>query len=117
MDIEDYAKMGCGCLVVIIVILFIIFTITLGYQNRQTTTCMVEDKWVKNYSSSSTYLVKCGNEVYEVSDLFFIGKFNSSDIYSNLKKNKTYKITTTGYRIPFLSWYKNINSYELVEEK
>lgn len=117
MEFEDYAKMGCGCLVVIILIPLIIITITLGYQNKQTTTCKIEDKWVKNYESDSKYLVKCGNEVYEVSDLFFIGKFNSSDIYSNLKKNKIYKITTTGYRFPFLSWYKNINSYELVEEK
>lgn len=116
MDSDDYVSVGCGCLVIIVIGIYAIFSITLGYQNKQTTTCMVEDKWVKNYSSSSTYLVKCGNEVYEVSDLFFIGKFNSSDIYSNLKKNKTYKITTTGYRFPFLSWYKNINFYELVKE-
>jgi hypothetical protein len=39
MEFEDYAKMGCGCLVVIIAIPLIIFTITLGYQNKQTTTC------------------------------------------------------------------------------
>ena len=116
MEFEDYVEAGIGCLVVIIGVLLIIFGVSMGYQNKQTTTCKVEDKWVKNYDDSK-YLVKCGNEVYEISDLFFIGKFNSSDIYASLKVNHEYKITSTGYRIPFLSWYKNINKVQEVEKK
>jgi hypothetical protein len=35
-------------------------------------------------------------------------KFNSSDIYNQLEKGKKYRIKVYGFRIPFLSWYKNI---------
>ena len=87
---------------------------TLGYQNEETHVCVVQDKWVKRSSKSSDkYLVQCGNEVYEITDLLFKGKFNSSDIYANLEIGKKYEITTTGYRFKLFSMYKNINEYEV----
>ncbi len=96
---------------ILIVILFG-FIISIGYQNKEVTTIEIQDKWVKNNSKSSDYLISTDKGVYKVSDLFFIGKFNSSDIYAQLEKGKTYKITSTGYRIQFLSLYKNINTLE-----
>lgn len=85
------------------------------YGNKQTTTCTVKEKWIKRYNNSDVYLVRCGNEVYAITDLFFIGKFNSSDLYSNLKVGHKYKITTTSFRIPLLSSYKNINKLKEVK--
>ncbi len=86
------------------------------YGNEQIIECTVKDKWIKRYEEKDLYLVSCGDEVYKIEDLFYKGKFNSTNIYANLEKEKKYKIKVTGYRFGFLSSYQNINSYELVEE-
>jgi hypothetical protein len=105
------------CLVIVILgIWFIGWAIYIEYQNPQTITCEVKDKWVKTYDRGSAYLVKCDNTVYKISDLLFKGKFNSSDIYAALETGKKYEIKTTGYRIKFLSNYQNINKYKEVNE-
>lgn len=103
----------------IIAVAFILFGTTgcVGYMNEQTVECTVEEKWIKRTSSegSDLYLVSCGGKVYKVADLLFKGKFNSADIYANLKVGKKYKLSTTGYRWSFFSEYQNINEYELID--
>lgn len=87
------------------------------YGNNQTIEITIKDKYVKNGKSgdSSKYLVvDIDNNAYEVTDLFFKGKFNSTDIYSILEIGKTYKVKTSGRRIRFLSMYPNIN--KVIEE-
>ncbi len=71
-------------------------------------------------SSSSKYLIfgddQNGNSlVFENTDCFIRGKWNSSNIQGQLKNNNTYKITVIGYRVPFLSWYQNIIKIEEVK--
>lgn len=100
----------------VLLIGLLIFFISFGYQNEETSKCTVEDKWIKRSGEDDVYLVQCDNEIYEISDLIFKGKFNSSDIYANLKVGNTYEITTTGYRVEFFSWYKNINEYKMIED-
>ena len=59
--------------------------------------------------TTSKYLVFTENEVFENVDAmipFF--KFNSSDIQGKLHVGETYKLTVWGWRINFLSWYRNI---------
>ena len=104
-------------IVSIVLIGLLVFIVSIGYQNEETIECTIEDKWVKRKDKSDMYLVQCDNEVYQITDLIFKGKFNSSDIYANLKVGNTYEITTTGYRFELLSMYKNINEYEKVEDK
>lgn len=70
-------------------------------------------------SSSSKYLVFCDDEngnsiVFENTDCFIRGKWNSSNIQGQLKEGNTYKITVVGYRIPFLSMYQNIIGVESI---
>ena len=108
-------EVSVGCFILMLLILIPIH-LFMEYGNKQTTTCTVKEKWIKRYDDSDVYLVKCGNEVYAITDLFFIGKFNSSDLYSKLQINHKYKITTTSYRIPFLSSYKNINKLKEVKQ-
>ena len=55
---------------------------------------------------------KENNNSYEVTDLLLRFKFNSTDIYNKLEKNHKYKIEISGFRIPFLSSYPNINKVE-----
>ena len=95
----------------------LIFLGTLGYWNKQIYQCEVKEKWIKSTGNSGQkYNVKCGDIVFEVSDLFFKGKFNSGDIYGALEQGKKYEIETTGYRIPFFSAYQNINKYREIGE-
>ena len=49
------------------------------------------------------------NNIYQITDLFFIGKFNSSDIYNQLDIGQAYLVEVTGVRNRFFSWYRNIN--------
>lgn len=113
----DNIKMILGAIAAILLIGLLVFLASIGYQNEEIIECTIEDKWVKRSGKSDIYLVQCDNEVYQITDLLFKGKFNSSDIYANLKVGKNYEITTTGYRFEFLSMYKNINKYEKVEDK
>ena len=110
----DMDRVLGGGLVFLIFIVLCIGYCSIGYMNTETTTCQVEDKWIKNYDRDGVYLVDCGKNIYKISDLFWKAKFDSSDIYGKLEKGKTYKITTSGFRIPILSEYKNINKVEKV---
>lgn len=64
---------------------------------------------------SGKYLIFGEREVYENTDVFVIGKFNSSDFYRDLRPGKTYRFTVIGRRIPFLSAYRNIIAFEEVK--
>lgn len=48
----------------------------------------------------------CG--VYKVGDIALRGQFNSADIYSSIQPNKTYVITSVGYRIPIFSQFPKV---------
>lgn len=96
-----------------------IYTKIVSYTNKQEIEITVKDKYIKNTSgknSSSKYLVvDTESNTYEITDLGFIGKWNSTDLYNQLEVNKKYKITTTGKRIHFFSMYPNINKIEEAE--
>lgn len=101
-------------IITILVILPILALITLGFTaNQETNTCLLSGTEVKNTSETSTYLLFCENgDVYSNVDNIFFGKFNSSNIQASLKVGKTYELKTQGWRIPFLSMYKNVISVE-----
>ena len=54
--------------------------------------------------------------VLENTDNLFRGKFNSSDVYGSIKREKTYEVTVVGYRVQFLSWYENIIKYKELKQ-
>ena len=71
-------------------------------------------------SSSSKYLVFGDNDngnslVFENTDCFIRGKWNSSNIQGQLKVGNTYKVTVVGYRVAFFSMYQNIIKIEEVK--
>lgn len=63
-----------------------------------------------NSSVSSKYLIFSEHETFENTDSLLKGKFNSSDVYGKLHRGKTYICEVYGWRIPFLSNYRNIVS-------
>lgn len=56
----------------------------------------------------SKYLVFTDGEVFENTDSVWYWKWNSSDVYNELAQGKEYTARVYGYRVPFLSWYRNI---------
>lgn len=50
--------------------------------------------------------------VFKNGDTALRGKFDSSDMYQKIQKNKTYKFHLNGYRSEFWSLYENILSFE-----
>lgn len=59
-------------------------------------------------SVDSKYLVFTDVETFENTDMLFAGKFNSSDVQGKLFVDSTYTATVYGWRIPFLSMYRNL---------
>jgi len=56
------------------------------------------------------FIVYCQNEVFENTDSWLFLKFNSADDQNRLEVGKTYKVKVAGWRIPFLSMYRNVFS-------
>ena len=102
---------------IIILVGVSVFTDYVKTHNDITYTITVTDK--ERNSDHSKYLIWGDDEngnplVFENTDTFWRGKFNSSNIQGALKEGGTYKITVVGFRIPIISWYQNIIKYEKI---
>jgi hypothetical protein len=58
--------------------------------------------------------IQVKEEAFQVTDSWSFLKFNSTDVYMKLKRNGRYKVKVAGWRVNFLSWYRNIISIEEV---
>ena len=108
-----------GVILVIMAIIALGFGIykvcSISYSNPETIEIEVKDKFIKISGDVDKYMVvDTENNTYEITDLLFIGKFNSTDIYNQLEIGHKYKIEVTGIRNNFWSFYKNIN--KIIEE-
>lgn len=115
MDLEDYLVLLYG-LIVILMLLFVLAGTIMGYLNPEEFEIIVSDKYVKG-KNGQYFIIDENKNAYTIQDLFFKGKFNSTDLYNQMEIGKKYKIETTGYRIHFLSEYRNINKIYELEEK
>ena len=79
----------------------------------RTEVIVVTDKMVKD----NRYLIYANDNVYEITDSWLMGRFNSSDLYGKIKVGKTYKIKVGGKRDHFLSVYPCIHEVEEVKVK
>lgn len=88
----------------------------LYYKTKETVNVTVKTKerisYYTNKQFHSKYMVYTETEVFECTDDFFMGKWNSSDVYNQLDAGKSYKVKVIGFRVPFLSMYRNILSVE-----
>lgn len=78
------------------------------YGTKETVTITVTDKAIKRYDESDKYIIYTDDETFEISDELLLGRFDSSDDYGRLKVGETYTVTVVGWRVHFLSWYRNI---------
>lgn len=120
IDIKFFSFIIVSSIIVIAIVIGLIVDIT-GSFNDHTYAITITDKERITEQNDSKYLIygtdKKGQDyVFENTDNLFRGKFNSSDIYGSIKKDKTYEVTVVGYRVQFLSWYENIIKYKELKE-
>ncbi len=95
------------CLIVTIPCAF-----TYGTRDSVTATVKKTEAVVTGSGSSTKriYLVFTDKETLCNKDSLMYLKFNSSDIYGEIQPGATYRFNVYGWRIPFLSMYRNIIS-------
>lgn len=96
--------------VILCVIGFILIgmIITIPLRTQEWINITPTEKLVKAGSGDSKYLIFTDNEVFENTDQFILGKFDSSDLYNKLEVGTSYHCLVVGHRVQFLSWYRNI---------
>lgn len=81
------------------------------HNSTESVRVQVTAKEVKAGQESSKYLVFTDKTTYEITDSLLMMRWNSSDIYGRIKVGSCYDFLTRGWRVPFLSMYRNIDSY------
>lgn len=65
---------------------------------------------------TSKYLVWTEEgETFELTDSLLRGHFSASDLYGRLDEGVTYRAVVYGWRIPFLSTYRNVVELEVIQ--
>lgn len=118
---SDWDDWTVFCFIVLgIFILYILWycghSFNYATSEEQTYTAYVTKMEVKTKNRESKYLVFTRLvdtdevRVFQITDSFSHGRFNSSDLYGSIEENKTYVFTVYGYRTEYLSEYENILS-------
>lgn len=55
-----------------------------------------------------SYLVYSDKGVFRNEDTWYYFKFDSSDLYNNLRSGETYSCKSYGFRVPLFSMYPNL---------
>jgi len=110
-------------LLITVFILYNVFMLIITNVNRQIYSVTVTDKLRVTYGhiwNQHKYLIFTEDEygiirVFENTDSLIYSKFNSSDVYAQLKVGSKVKLTTVGVRIPERSMYQNIINVEFID--
>jgi len=54
------------------------------------------------------YMVYADRETFQNSDSLWYLKWNSADVHGRLMPGQTYTFKVYGWRVPFLSWFRNV---------
>lgn len=72
-------------------------------------------------NTSARYMIwgetEQGIEVFENTDSWLALKFNSADLYGRMAVGAVCDATVTGFRVPLLSWNRNILAVECVRQE
>ena len=118
-------------ILIIIILMALLFSwVTFGVLaplfTRETVTLTIRDKGIStsvhsngngNASTSVNYLIFTDGETLTDNNCLILGKWGSSESYGNIQTGHTYIFTVYGWRIPVISRYRNIISYEEVKGK
>lgn len=92
---------------------FLIFLLLLGwylvaYTSSETTVSIRVLKTESITHGEHKYMIYSDGETFECTDSPIYGKFNSSDIYGQIQPNHRYRVKVVGWRLEFMSRYRNI---------
>ena len=97
--------------IVVVIVAAIAVCAVVYYASDEIVTVTVDEKWTKYHSGDAKYLFSDEKGiVYSMEDSLLLWKFDASNRYASIESGKSYEITTYGWRIPVLSWYKNVVS-------
>lgn len=111
MSRNDNVTAGCLTLLVLIAIGLVVGVVQLGTTRVETATVQSKER-VCSDRDDCRYLIFTDRGVYENTDTLLFGKFNSSDIYGELKPGHTYRLKVNGWRVQVTSSYPNILAVE-----
>lgn len=86
------------------------------YEKNQTETVQITVIGKESVANSGGHSqrVYAEDDTYTVGDAMFHGRFDSSRLYGRLKVGETYRCKAMGWRVPFLSAFKNLLECEAV---
>ena len=124
IDIKFFSFIVVSSIIVIAIVIGLIVGVVGSFNDHTYAITVTNKERITEQNGDdidSKYLIygtdKKGQDyVFENTDSLFRGKFNSSDIYGSIKKDKIYEVTVVGYRVHFLSWYENIIKYKELKE-
>lgn len=104
---REYMKLFLSILGIGILFIGIpVLTAVYAYGTKDNVECTVKEKERVVSGDSSRYLIFCEEEVLQNTDSLW--KWSSSDFYKDIDEGEKYNFTVYGWRVPFLSMYKNI---------
>lgn len=101
---------------IVLSIIFLVASYSVAYYfSTETIEVVIKDKeritTGNGENIKSKFIVYTKDEVFENTDSWLFFKFNSADFQNKLEIGKTYKVKVAGWRVPFLSMYRNIIKY------
>lgn len=114
---KGYTIVELGYMLVFVLFIgFVGLSIVSPFLTGDTVTATITDKERVMTQEDSYYLIFTDNEVFRNSDNLLVLKFNSSDIQGAAKIGSTCQMSVYGFRVPFLSMYRNITDIHCLEE-
>lgn len=111
--LEDYVKILIPILIIALLICAPLFyEYTLIGSTVCNHTVHVTDKYIKSNSNNNQIYLIVDNDtnIYKDVDDLWYWKFNSSDVYVQMKPGHDYNVTSIGWRFEWFSDYPNILS-------
>ena len=97
---------------IVLVVLFLLFLVGKEYLTVEAVDFTVQSKERISTGSGGNmkhkYLVYTEGETFENTDTLWHLKYNSSDLHGTLKDGERYSAKVNGWRVGFLSMYRNI---------
>lgn len=92
-----------------------------SFMNHEIVEFTVTDKQVKTvcdgkHSCTTKYMVYTDHTTYQITDSVLMFRFDSSDVYGGISIGKTYRAEAYGWRVPFFSWYQNLDNVREVSD-
>ncbi|WP_417372985.1 hypothetical protein [Glutamicibacter protophormiae] len=106
---SDNAPIGCALVGIALVVVAASGIGIAKNLHEEQRTCTITEKESVARDKGQEYRVyteECG--VLKVGDTIWRMHFDSADVYASLTEGERYDLTTTGWRVPFLSWMPNV---------